>query len=548
MYTVGDYLLDRLSELGMKEIFGVPGDYNLKFLDHITAHPHLKWIGNANELNAAYMADGYARTQGISAFVTTFGVGELSAANGIAGSYAEQVPVIEIVGSPKLSVQKAGKLMHHTLGDGDFKHFERLHQEITADIASLTFDNPTAEIDRILQVVVQTKRPVYINLPIDVAEAETTRPIYPLQTPKKTTTVQEKALVKQIETAFQQAKSPLVLVGNEILSHHLEKELNTFIQQYNLPIATLSMGKGAMNEEDSHFIGTYAGSLTAEPLKTRVDQADFLLLVGVKLTDSITSAFTHGFSEQQVISVGTDEVRIFGNKQEGLYLPTVLSELSTIEYDGYTGTFLPVKRVDSFIPSSAALTQKRYWQAMETFFEPEDIFVAEQGTSFFGGFSVPLKARMKFMGQPLWGSIGFTFPATIGSQIARPQSRHILSIGDGSLQLTIQEMGLLLREKIAPIIFVINNDGYTVERQIHGAKESYNDIPMWNYEKLPLVFGGNEDTVVTHKVLTEKELLATMTEARKDTHRLHWIEVVMSAQDSPELLVKMGNLFAKQNT
>lgn len=85
MYTIGDYLLDRLAEVGITELFGVPGDFNLKFLDHVVAHEKIRWVGNSNELNAGYAADGYARLRGIGAFLTTFGVGELSAANAIAG-------------------------------------------------------------------------------------------------------------------------------------------------------------------------------------------------------------------------------------------------------------------------------------------------------------------------------------------------------------------------------------------------------------------------------------------------------------------------------
>ena len=77
-YTVSDYLLDRLVSLGATDIFGVPGDFNLQFLDHVIAHEQLTWVGNANELNAGYAADGYARVGGIGALVTTYGVGELS--------------------------------------------------------------------------------------------------------------------------------------------------------------------------------------------------------------------------------------------------------------------------------------------------------------------------------------------------------------------------------------------------------------------------------------------------------------------------------------
>lgn len=181
MYTVGDYLLDRLHELGIEEIFGVPGDYNLQFLDQIISRKDMKWVGNANELNASYMADGYARTKKAAAFLTTFGVGELSAVNGLAGSYAENLPVVEIVGSPTSKVQNEGKFVHHTLADGDFKHFMKMHEPVTAARTLLTAENATVEIDRVLSALLKERKPVYINLPVDVAAAKAEKPSLPLK-------------------------------------------------------------------------------------------------------------------------------------------------------------------------------------------------------------------------------------------------------------------------------------------------------------------------------------------------------------------------------
>lgn len=126
--------------------FGVPGDYNLQFLDHVIDHPTLRWVGCANELNAAYAADGYARMSGAGALLTTFGVGELSAINGIAGSYAEYVPVLHIVGAPCSAAQQRGELMHHTLGDGDFRHFYRMSQAISAASAILMNRTPVSKL------------------------------------------------------------------------------------------------------------------------------------------------------------------------------------------------------------------------------------------------------------------------------------------------------------------------------------------------------------------------------------------------------------------
>lgn len=548
MYTVADYLLDRLKELGINEVFGVPGDYNLQFLDHITASKDLEWIGNANELNAAYMADGYARTKGISALVTTFGVGELSAINGLAGSYAESVPVIEIVGSPTTTVQQNKKLVHHTLGDGDFLRFERIHEEVSAAIAHLSAENALSEIDRVLTVAMTEKRPVYINLPIDIAEMKASAPTTPLNHTTDQLTTVESAILTKVEDALKQSKNPVVIAGHEILSYHIENQLEQFIQKFNLPITALPLGKGAFNEEDAHYLGTYTGSTTDESMKNRVDNADLVLLLGAKLTDSATSGFSFGFTEKQMISIGSTEVLFYGEKQEAVQLDRFVSALSTLSFSRFKEEMSSVKRLATPKVRDEKLTQKQFWQMVESFLLQGDTVVGEQGTSFFGLTNVPLKKDMHFIGQPLWGSIGYTFPSALGSQIANKESRHLLFIGDGSLQLTVQELGTAIREKLTPIVFVINNNGYTVEREIHGATEQYNDIPMWDYQKLPFVFGGTDQTVATYKVSTEIELDDAMTRARTDVDRLQWIEVVMDQNDAPVLLKKLAKIFAKQNS
>lgn len=183
-YTVGDYLLDRLAQIGIQHLFGVPGDYNLHFLDHVIRHPEIAWVGCANELNAAYAADGYARCRPAAALLTTFGVGELSAINGIAGSYAEYLPVIHIAAAPSLTSQRNGELLHHTLGDGDFNHFSRMAAEVTVAQAHLTVENATTEIDRVIGEALSQHKPVYLFLPLDVAAAPVNTRSYPLVIPE----------------------------------------------------------------------------------------------------------------------------------------------------------------------------------------------------------------------------------------------------------------------------------------------------------------------------------------------------------------------------
>ena len=179
-YTVGNYILDRLAELGVDKVFGVPGDFNLFFLDDVLAHEKLDWVGNANELNAGYAADGYARVKGLGALVTTYGVGELSAINATAGSYAENVPVIHIVGAPGLSAQNSHLRMHHTLGDGDFKHFMRMAAEVSAATAAIHPATAASDIDRVLRSAVIHRKPGYLMLPVDVSTMPATPPSEPL--------------------------------------------------------------------------------------------------------------------------------------------------------------------------------------------------------------------------------------------------------------------------------------------------------------------------------------------------------------------------------
>ncbi|KAJ8463445.1 hypothetical protein ONZ45_g17579 [Pleurotus djamor] len=150
---VGDYLLKRLEQLEVTSMFGVPGDFNLGFLDLVDDHPSINWIGNCNELNASYAADGYARVKSnsIGVLLTTFGVGELSAMNGIAGAFSEMVPVLHIVGVPSTVQQKSRPMLHHTLGDGRFDAYEKAAEQFTISQAILKdASTAAAEIDRIL--------------------------------------------------------------------------------------------------------------------------------------------------------------------------------------------------------------------------------------------------------------------------------------------------------------------------------------------------------------------------------------------------------------
>ncbi|KAB2209633.1 alpha-keto acid decarboxylase family protein, partial [Staphylococcus epidermidis] len=252
---IGSYLIDAIHRAGVDKIFGVPGDFNLAFLDDIISNPNVDWVGNTNELNASYAADGYARLNGLAALVTTFGVGELSAVNGIAGSYAERIPVIAITGAPTRAVEQAGKYVHHSLGEGTFDDYRKMFAHIIVAQGYITPENATTEIPRLINTAIAERRPVHLHLPIDVAISEIEIP-----TPFEVTAAKDtdaSTYIELLASKLHQSKQPIIITGHEINSFHLHQELEDFVNQTQIPVAQLSLGKGAFNEENPYYMGIY---------------------------------------------------------------------------------------------------------------------------------------------------------------------------------------------------------------------------------------------------------------------------------------------------
>ena len=541
---VGQYLMDAVNAAGVDKIFGVPGDFNLAFLDDIISHDQVEWIGNTNELNASYAADGYARINGLGALVTTFGVGELSAVNGIAGSYAERVPVIAITGAPTRAVESAGKYVHHSLGECTFDDYRKMFEPITTAQGYITPENATTEIPRLIQAAINERRPVHLHLPIDVAMTEID--VSKSFQPEARDDQDVSHYIQMIEDKLNSAKQPVIITGHEINSFGLHSELEQFVNQTHIPVAQLSLGKGAFNEENEHYLGIFDGSIAEENVKNYVNQSDAILNIGAKLTDSATAGFSFEFDIDDVVMINHNYFKMNETISEQVALPHLIKGLMSISYKNKSEFPMYQRpKEHDYQVDHEPLTQATYFKMMQDFLQLDDILIAEQGSSFFGAYDLALYKDNTFIGQPLWGSIGYTLPATLGTQIAAPHRRNVLLIGDGSLQLTVQSLSTMIRQQLKPIIFVVNNDGYTVERLIHGMKEPYNDIHMWDYKTLPAVFGG--DNVVVHDVNTSHELKETFEKINAHSDCMHFVEVKMAIEDAPAKLSDIAKAFASQN-
>ncbi|MEN5017565.1 thiamine pyrophosphate-binding protein [Erwinia sp. Eh17-17] len=546
-HTVGDYLLARLNEIGIDHLFGVPGDYNLQFLDHVIDHPRLAWVGCANELNAAYAADGYARCRGAAALLTTFGVGELSAINGVAGSYAEYLPVVHIVGAPSQTSQRQGELLHHTLGDGDFNHFLRMHQEISVATSILTADNAAEEIDRLLCCALTQRRPVYLLLATNVAESPLSPPAAPLTFPQQIDRQQLAAFSDAAETLLAAAGSVAMLADFLADRAGQQARLHSWLAEVPMPFATLLMGKSVLPEWQYGFAGTYSGASSAESTRVAIEQSDVLIAIGVKYTDTITAGFTQQITQSRTIEVGLHQCRVAEHQFDGVPMAAALEVLHRLarQYgQGWERGIVAPPQLEASLSDS--LTQCTFWQAIQDFLRPGDIVLADQGTAAFGAAALRLPQGARLLVQPLWGSIGYTLPAAFGAQVAQPQQRIVLIIGDGSAQLTVQELGTMLRDGQNPVIFLLNNAGYTVERAIHGAQQRYNDIASWDWTRLPQALNVNSQAQswrVTQTVQL-REVMALLGE----TPHLSLVEVVLPQDDIPPLLASVTQALHQRNS
>lgn len=533
-YTVADYLLDRLAGCGIGHLFGVPGDYNLQFLDQVIDHPTLRWVGCANELNAAYAADGYARMSGAGALLTTFGVGELSAINGIAGSYAEYVPVLHIVGAPCSAAQQRGELMHHTLGDGDFRHFYRMSQAISVASAILDEQNACFEIDRVLGEMLAARRPGYIMLPADVAKKTAIPPTEALALP-----VHEAQ--SGVETAFRYHARQCLMNSRRIAlladflagRFGLRPLLQRWMAETPIAHATLLMGKGLFDEQHPNFVGTYSAGASSKEVRQAIEDADTVICVGTRFVDTLTAGFT-----QQLPAERTLEIQPYASRIGETWFNLPMAQaVSTLRELCLECAFAPPPTRSAGQPvriDKGELTQESFWQTLQQYLKPGDILLVDQGTAAFGAAALSLPDGAEVVVQPLWGSIGYSLPAAFGAQTACPDRRVILIIGDGAAQLTIQEMGSMLRDGQAPVILLLNNDGYTVERAIHGAAQRYNDIASWNWTQIPPALNAAQQAECWR--VTQAIQLAEVLERLARPQRLSFIEVMLPKADLPELL------------
>ena len=540
--SIGNFLLRRLQEAGIRHIFGVPGDYNLEFMQQLEDRGEPAWIGNCNELNASYAADAYARINGLGALIVTHGVGTLSAMNGVAGAYSEHVPVILISGSIPLKAVQRGDLMHHTLAEQGKGDLCRIFAEVTAAQAQLTAENAAAEIDRIILTAWRRKLPVYLELPSDISYLEIEVPDNPIVLEMLPSDQQNlKACREMILEKLSAAKSPAFLLDIDTMRFGVSTQIITLAERFQMRVATLNCAKGAIPESSPQFLGTYCGIASAPSTREAIEGSDCLLTVGYRRLESTTGFFTDKLPVS-TIHLNSTFVDTADKNFQGVCLGELLQSIvdSSLGVSEIKQSARPPKQA-AFVPSNDPLTQDSYWKAIQNFLRPGDVIVVEDGASSagFGRLTLPDDC-IYITGAYVWCSIGYATPAILGAILASPGRRHILLTGEGSLQMTVQELSTLMRHGLTPFISVINNSGYTVERAVLGKDAKYNDIANWRYSELPNTFS-RDTKAETHIVTTSNELQEVLDSPQST---MVFVECVMGKYDAPYDLILGGHAIA----
>jgi indolepyruvate decarboxylase len=538
--TVAEYVLDRLADLGIDRVFGVPGDYAFPFDDAIEASERLQWIVCANELNAAYAADGYARIKGVSILSTTYGVGELSAINGVMGARAQRLPVFHIVGAPSTRIQKQGLITHHTLGDGVFNQFQHLSAAACCVTAHLTPDNVVSEMERVISEALRLSAPAYITVPMDLAKmpiigipvkGQTLAKIKRVKSDPESLSAALNFVIEKINAAKSIVALPTYLVGN----YGLRESLLAFLSQTEISFATTPMDKGIVSESHPQYLGIYSGAWSnPEGLNVAVEGADLVLDIGgVVFEDFNTTFWSSNISPQKLLTLGDHFVRLGDTIFTGVALEDMLkgltANLKVLPKFEFSSSLSPWSlQAEPSQPTSSANLYSR----IQKMLRPGDVYVVETGSCTIHSTPMLLPKDVGFQTQTLWGSIGWATPAAMGICMANQQGRTILITGDGSHQLTANEIGVMGRYGIRPIIFVLNNGLYGVEIVLSEKGPSYDDLAPWHYAQIPAAMGC--DKWFSARVCTVAELDNAIACAQAHDGA-SYIEIMISAEESQPL-------------
>ncbi|MEX0777967.1 MAG: thiamine pyrophosphate-binding protein [Phycisphaeraceae bacterium] len=541
--TVGGYLVRRLEQLGLRHVFGVPGDYVLGFFDLLVAS-EMQVIGTCTEIGAGFAADGYARVNGLGAVCITYCVGGFNALNAVAGAYAEKSPLIMISGAPGMNERARSPLLHHRVRD--FNTQRLIFEKVT--IASTALEDAVSapqEIDRVLSACVLQKRPVYIELPRDMVNQPCAEPgALKIDSPRSDSQPLAEA-VAEAAGMMKAARRPVILGGVEIHRFGLQEPFLKLIEGTGYPVAAVLLGKSIISERHPQYLGIYEGAIGKETVRKAVEGSDCLLIMGAFLTDIDIGGFGTRIDPARTVNATADRISIRHHHFDQVVLGDFLRALTKAPF-GRPRRGNPRKprrfvEVRPFKPvPRRPVTVRRFFQRMNDFLDQNTMVICDIGDSLFGAADLVIHRRTEFLSPAYYTSMGFSVPAAVGAQVNNRKLRPVVFVGDGAFQMTGMELSTAVRYGLNPIVFVLNNRGYTTERFIH--EGPYNDVHEWAYHNLPQVLGAGWGC----QVQTEGQLEHALEQVRANDQAYAIINVELEPMDHSLALGRLAKRLGKR--
>lgn len=544
--TISTYLIQRLRELGARHVFGVPGDYVLGFYKALE-DSDLEVINTCDEQGAGFAADAYARFNGLGVVCITYCVGGLKVANTTAQAYAEKSPVVVISGAPGMNERLRNPLLHHKVRDFDtqLKVFEHLTE------ATTILDNPRTaarEIDRVLAAAVQHKRPVYIELPRDMVNVPIDAPAAELRPSRPSYGPDPIALREAVAEALERinaAARPVILADIEIQRFGLQGELMRLVEGSRIPVAATILSKSVVREDHPLYLGVYEGAMGRQEVTDYVEGSDCLIMLGVFMTDVNLGIFTAQLDPSRIISATSDRLSIRYHTYDGITLADFLPALIAARPDRRAlapGEAIPHPPTppECFPVPDKPLTVRYLFERLNQFLDDSTAVLADPGDAMFAGIDMTIHCASEFSSPAYYTSLGYAVPAAIGVQLARPDLRPLVLVGDGAFQMTGMELSTVARFGLNPIVVVLNNEGYGTERPMLDGR--FNDILNWRYSDVVRVLGAGRG----HIAATEDELEEVLLAASADRDTFHVIEVRLAPDDRSEALHRLTSALAQR--
>jgi pyruvate decarboxylase len=552
-YTVGSYLARRLQQIGLQHHFVVAGDFNLVLLDQLLTVKELEQVYCCNELNCGYSAEGYARACGAAAAVVTFSVGGLSAINAIGGAYAENLPVILVSGAPNSNDRATEHLIHHTLATHDWSYQFEIAKKLTCAAVSInSATDAPHQIDYAIRNALREKKPAYIEIACNVASAPCVAPgpISAILGEEPSDPETLRAAIAAAAEFLQGKHKPILLIGSKLRAAGAEKQAIELAEALGCAVTVMAAAKSFFPEDHPQFAGIYWGEVSAPGAREIFDWADSVVCVGTIFNDYSTVGWTAMPSGAGVLTADQHRVYLEGHDFGRIHLRDFLSGLAS-KVQKRPATMVEYQRIRPHpqpqqpAKPEAKLTRTEIFRQVQALVTADATVIAETGDSWFNGIALKLPGGARFEIEMQWGSIGWAVPATFGYAVGASSRRIIALIGDGSFQLTAQEVAQMIRRKLPVIIFLINNHGYTIEVEIHDGP--YNNIKNWDYAGLIGAFNAEDGRGRGLRATNGKELEEAIKVAVANHDGPTLVECIIDRDDASADLISWGRQVAKAN-